>query len=70
MTIGSSIGLIIIGAILAFAVSLDVAGVDINVIGFILMIGGLIGLIFGVATWQRGRAVRRTTRIEDDGPPV
>lgn len=53
MTIGGSIGLIILGAILAFAVTYDLAGIDINVIGFILMIGGVIGLILGLILRQR-----------------
>jgi hypothetical protein len=55
MTIGGSIALIIIGAILAFAVTLDVAGIDINTIGFILMAGGTIGLVVGLLLWQRRR---------------
>lgn len=65
MTIGGSIGLIIVGAILAFAVTYDIAGLDINVIGFILMIGGLIGLLVGLVIARRDR-VTRTTRVVDD----
>lgn len=61
MTIGGSIGLIILGAILAFAVTADIAGVQLQTIGYILMIGGAIGLIFGLAT--RGR------RVDGAGPP-
>lgn len=53
MTIGASIALIIIGAILAFAVEIEVAGLDITVVGYILMLGGLIGMIFGLISWQR-----------------
>jgi hypothetical protein len=66
MTIGGSIALIVLGAILYFAVTLEVAGIDINVIGMILMIGGLIGLIFGLLVVNRG-ATRTTVeerRIE------
>lgn len=64
MTIGGSIGLIILGAILAFAVTLEVAGMDIQVIGIILMIGGVVGLVFGLT--MRQRRVGRTRVIEDD----
>ena len=53
MTIGGSIALIILGAILAFAVTIDVSGLDLQVIGFILMIGGVIGLIFGLTLRSR-----------------
>lgn len=73
MTISGSITLIVIGAILSFAVQLDPQGISLNAIGYILMIGGLAGLIFGVvATTRRTRAVRRTPdgqvieeRVED-----
>lgn len=64
MTIGGSIGLIILGAILAFAVTYDLAGIDINIIGFILIVGGVVGLILGLILRQR-RAVG-TTRVIDE----
>ncbi len=65
MTIGGSIGLIVLGAILAFAVDLDVSGLDIRVIGFILMIGGVVGLIVGLILRQR---TVRSTRVVDRDP--
>jgi hypothetical protein len=67
MTIGGSIGLIILGAILAFAVTVEVSGIDLNVIGVILMIGGAIGLIFGLSMRQRRVA---STRVVEDDPEV
>lgn len=45
MGIGISIFLIAVGAILAFAVEAELAGVDITTIGIILMIVGGIGLL-------------------------
>ncbi|GGO65381.1 hypothetical protein [Nonomuraea cavernae] len=48
MTIAGSIILIMLGAILTWAVEFDLAGLDINVVGVILMIGGLAGLLFGL----------------------
>lgn len=45
MGIGVSIFLIAIGAILTFAVNATVSGLDINVIGVILMIVGVLGLL-------------------------
>lgn len=51
MGIGVSIFLIALGAILAFAVSFDVSGLDISVVGYILMIVGLIGLIMTAFNW-------------------
>ena len=64
MTIGGSIALIILGAILAFAVTLEVSGVNINMVGLILMAGGVIGLIFGLT--MRRRRVGATRGVEDD----
>jgi len=48
--IGTSLMLVAIGAILAFAVNFVTSGIDINTIGVILMVVGLIGLLlsFGV----------------------
>ncbi|MGK5552920.1 DUF6458 family protein [Actinomadura kijaniata] len=60
MTIGGSIALIIIGAILAYAVEFDISGLDIRVVGFILMVGGLVGLVIGIA---RIASARRRTAV-------
>jgi len=70
MTIGGSIALIVLGAILAFAVTLEVAGIDIQVVGFILMLGGVIGVIVGLSLRQRRVADTRTTRVVDQDPDV
>lgn len=53
MGIGSSIALIAVGAILAFALNFDVAGVNITVIGYILMAAGLLGLLFTALIYGR-----------------
>ena len=45
MGIGASVFLLAVGAILAFAVDYTVNGVDINVVGAILMVAGAIGLL-------------------------
>ena len=57
MTIGGSIALIIIGAVLTWGVSWKPAHVDLEVIGIILMCGGVIGLILSLAF-----AMRRSSR--------
>ncbi len=48
MTIGTSIVLIAVGAILKYAVTVDVDAVDIEVVGTILMIVGILGLIISI----------------------
>jgi hypothetical protein len=62
MTIGGSIVLVVLGAILYFAVEFDIAGIDINVIGVILMAAGVLGLILGLIATQRART--GTTTVE------
>lgn len=56
MTIGSSLFLIAVGAILRYAVEDRVRDVDIPTIGLILMIVGAFGLVLGMyLTLVRGR---------------
>lgn len=64
MGIGSSIALIAIGAILAFALDFNLAGVDITVIGYILMAAGLLGLIFTALIF--GRRSSGTTVVREE----
>ena len=47
---GTSLTLIAVGAVLAFAVSFQIVGINIATIGAILMIVGIIGLVISVAT--------------------
>jgi hypothetical protein len=58
--IGASIFLIAVGAILAFAVELDIAGFDLDVVGWILMLAGVLGLVTTVLIWGRRRTVVST----------
>lgn len=65
MTIGSGIGLMILGAILAFGIEPDaIGGVNLQSIGYILMLGGLVGTIVGIALLSRRAGPRRTSRTE------
>ena len=47
---GTSLTLIAVGAVLAFAVSFQIVGINIATIGAILMVVGIIGLVISVAT--------------------
>jgi Domain of unknown function (DUF6458) len=51
MYIGTSIFLIALGAILAFAVTATVAGVDIHTAGLILMVVGGLALLVSLLEW-------------------
>jgi hypothetical protein len=48
MTIGASLFMIAIGAILKFAVTWNVAGIDLHVAGVVLMVVGGLGLLIGL----------------------
>jgi hypothetical protein len=53
MTVGGSLFLIAVGAILYFAVTATVAGIDIQTVGLILMIVGVVGLAIGLVVMTR-----------------
>ena len=59
MGIGTSVFLLALGGILAFGVSDHISGVDLTVVGYVLMIAGGIGLAV-VLTLANQRS--RTTR--------
>jgi hypothetical protein len=74
MTIGGSIFLIAVGAILYFATNLHVAHISIDTVGLILMLAGLAGLVLGfVKQSMLSRRSRREVMVEDrrspDEPP-
>ena len=65
MGIGGSIFLIALGAILAFAVDANLGWLDINVVGWVLMVAGAAGLLLTIWFWQnRRRAVVQPTVTE------
>lgn len=61
MGLGLGIFLLVVGAILAFAIGPDaVSGVDLNTIGYILMAAGVLSLILGlVMNTQRTNTTHR-----------
>lgn len=65
MGIGVSIFLIAVGAILAFAVNYTVSGLDIAVVGYILMIVGVLGLIMTAFIWGPRRSATRGDVVEE-----
>ena len=71
MGIGAGILLIVVGAILTFAVDATVTGINLDVVGWILMLAGVAGLILFVYFSQRRRSPRAvvTERYDDPGRP-
>jgi beta-lactamase regulating signal transducer with metallopeptidase domain len=68
MTIGASIFLIAVGAILKYAVNATVSGIEIQTIGLILMIAGVVGLLIGL--FLLTQTERRREVVYDDRDPV
>jgi hypothetical protein len=65
MGIGTSIFLLAVGAILAFAVTDAISGVDLTVVGYILMAAGALGLVFSMIVANRAPRDRVVTRERD-----
>jgi hypothetical protein len=57
MGIGVSVFLLALGAILTWAVNATVSGIDINVIGVILMVAGALGLAMTMLIFGRRDSV-------------
>ena len=70
MRLGASLTLIAIGAILAFAVADPVSGIDLRLIGWILMAVGVIGLILTMVFWGGTSGRRRERIVERDDVPT
>lgn len=73
MSIGVSLFLIAVGAILTWAVDYTFSGVNIHTVGVILMIIGLVGLVLSFLFWSPW-AGRRGAVVDDaavvDDPPL
>ena len=75
MTIGGSIFVIAVGAVLYFATNFHVAHVSIDTVGLILMIAGAAGLVLGLiqqAMWSKRsrRGVPVEQRRDPSEPPA
>ena len=71
MGIGVSLFLVAIGAILVWGVTTDVAGIDEDAVGWILMVVGIVGLVLSMifwSSWGGWGGGRRRTYVEE-GPP-
>ena len=75
MGLGVGIFLAAAGAVLAFAVTDNVSGVDIHAVGWILLIVGIIGVVLSMIFWSSWAGPgywsnRRRTTYVDEGPPA
>ena len=71
MRIGSSLVLIAVGAILKFAVTASVSGVNLPTVGVVLMVVGIAGVVLSLimaSTTRRTHVVHQSARVDDVEP--
>ena len=66
MSIGAGVVLFVIGAILAFAVNVQLDWINLQLIGYILMGAGVIVFIIGLVLLMRKRSSQTVTRTAVD----
>ena len=74
MGVGVSLLLIAAGAVLAWAVTATTNGLDINTVGYILLVVGIIGLVLSLMFWSTwagpGYFTRNRRTYSETAPPA
>jgi hypothetical protein len=71
MSIGVGIFLMVLGAILAFAVEATTPGINVHTLGIILLLTGLVAVLYSLlfwsdlSPWGRRSVARRRTVVEE-----
>jgi len=71
MALGTAIVLITVGAILKYAVNAEISGIELDTVGTILLVVGVIGLVISLiymTTLGRRGGVVREREVLDDRP--
>lgn len=69
MGISLSLILAAAGAVLLWAVNADTSGVDLDTVGLILLVVGIVGMLLSFAFWSSwGGFGSRADMVVDDGP--
>lgn len=66
MSIGSGIALVVIGAILTFAVTIEISWLDLDIVGSILMGAGAVIFVLGIIGMMRKRQTVEVVRVGAD----
>lgn len=72
VTVGTSLLLIAAGAVLRYAVTATTSGIDLHVVGLVLMIVGIVGLVLSllwIGVWSRSRTERPAEEVVREPPP-
>jgi hypothetical protein len=64
MGIGVGIALLVVGAILSFAVRDNVPGVDLSIVGYICMGAGVLAIILGLVLNTQATRTKHTAVVE------
>jgi hypothetical protein len=70
MSMATGVVLFVIGAILAFAVHANLSFISLGTVGYILMAGGAIVFVIGLALTLRGRLAVTSASTAPDGTQV
>ena len=71
MGLGASLLLVAAGAILIWGVTGEFAGLDVDAIGWILMVVGIVGLVLSMIFWSSwGGFGGRRRAYGEEGPPA
>jgi predicted membrane channel-forming protein YqfA (hemolysin III family) len=66
VSLGVSIFLLVVGAILTFAVDVTASGFSIHTVGIILMVAGALGVVLSLLFWSSFSPYRRGTAVDGD----
>jgi hypothetical protein len=67
MGISISLVLLVVGAVLTWAVSAQATGIDLNAVGVILMVVGILGLLLSLIFWSSWGGFGATRRDGGEG---
>ncbi|HKO83543.1 MAG TPA: DUF6458 family protein, partial [Actinomycetota bacterium] len=63
LSLGVSIFLLVVGAILTFAVDVTTSGFNLDTVGVILMVAGALGLVLSLLFWSSVAPYRRSRSV-------
>jgi len=66
VSLGVSIFLLVVGAVLTFAVDVSASGFSINTVGIILMVAGALGLVLSLLFWSSFSPYRRSDAVVEE----
>lgn len=66
MTIGGSVALVVIGAVLKWGITWQPVNVDLQAVGLILMIAGGVGLVISLVMLAQRRRDRASAQIYEE----